>query len=139
MTTRQRLAGLVALMCAAPLMVGACSSSDDSTATEDSDASSTTSSVAVNTGPTVEVTEFSYTPSSETVAAGATLTWRNDGTANHTVTPEKAADGSTPFDSTQIEPGETFVQTFGTPGTYAYFCSIHPDRMSGTIVVDPAG
>jgi plastocyanin len=140
MTTRQRLAGLAAVMCAAPLLLGACSSGDDdNTATDASDSSSTSSSAAVNTGPTVEVTEFAYSPSAEEVTAGETLTWKNEGTANHTVTPEKSADGSSPFESTQLEPGETFVQTFNTPGTYAYFCSIHPDRMSGSIVVAAAG
>jgi len=137
MSTRQRIAALTALVCVAPLLLGACSS-DDTTATEASDASSTSSSVAVNTGPTVEVTEFAFTPSAENVTVGETLTWKNDGTANHTVTPEKAADGSAPFDSTQLEPGESFVQTFSAPGSYAYFCSIHPDRMSGTIVVAPS-
>lgn len=134
MSTRRRIAALTALVCTAPLLLGACSSSDDKAATESSDSSST-SSVAVNTGPTVEVTEFAFTPSAENVTVGETLTWKNDGTANHTVTPEKAADGTAPFDSTQLEPGESFVQTFNTPGSYAYFCSIHPDRMSGTIVV----
>ena len=139
MTTRRRLAGLAAGDVRGPLLLGACSSDDDTTATEAADSSSTSSSAAVNMGPTVEVTEFAYSPSAEDVTAGETLTWKNEGTANHTVTPEKAADGSSPFDSTQLEPGETFVQTFNTPGTYAYFCSIHPDRMSGTIVVAPAG
>ena len=35
------------------------------------------------------------------------------------------------FESLRSMAGRPFVLTFGTPGTYAYFCSIHPDRMSG--------
>lgn len=129
----RRAAGLVALGLCAPLMFGACSSDKKNVTSSDT---SSTSSTAVNSGPTVEVTEFAFTPSTETVSANETITWRNDGDSKHTVTPEPLADGTLPFTSTQIEPGQTFVWGFNAPGTYAYFCSIHPDRMSGTVVVN---
>lgn len=129
-----RLVALTALALGAPLLLGACSS--DKKVDTASDSSSASSSTAVNSGPTVDVTEFAFTPSAEVVSADETITWRNDGHSKHTVTPKPLPDGSVPFTSTQIEPGETFVQTFNTPGTYAYFCSIHPDRMSGTVTVN---
>ena len=46
-----------------------------------------------------------------------------------------------PADPTKREPigpGQTYVQTFDKPGTYSYICSIHPDRMHGTVVVTDA-
>ncbi len=33
-----------------------------------------------------------------------------------------------------LSPGDSFSFTFDRPGTYTYFCSIHPN-MKGTIVV----
>jgi plastocyanin len=134
-----------ALALAVPVLAGACSddNGDDVSAGSNSSTSTSTTSTTsssggpVNTGPTVEVTEFAYTPSGETVGVGQTVTWTNVGDSPHTVTPRASGDGTSPFESTQIGPGETFVQTFNTPGSYAYFCSIHPDRMSGTITVNP--
>jgi plastocyanin len=135
-----------ALVIAVPLLAGACSSDDgddDVSAGQSSSSSSSTTSTTsatggpVNTGPTVEVTEFAFTPSLETVGIGQTVTWTNAGDSPHTVTPRPDAGVAKPFDSTQIEPGETFVQTFSAPGSYANFCSIHPDRMSGSVTVNP--
>ncbi len=124
-------------MLAVPLLLAACSDdSDDGTAASSQQSSSTTSSTAVNTGPTVEIVGLSFSPSTETVTAGATVTWSNTGDTVHTVTPDELPDGSVPWTSTQLEPGQTFLQTFNTPGTYRYFCSIHPDRMTGTVMVE---
>jgi plastocyanin len=140
MRRRHRSIAVGALALAIPLVAGACSddSTDDvSTASSSTSSSTTSPGGPVNTGPTVEVTEFAFTPSVESVGIGTTVTWTNAGSTKHTVTPRETADGSEPFPSTQIAPGETFVQTFNAPGTYAYFCSIHPDRMSGTVTVNP--
>jgi plastocyanin len=124
---------LLTVAVVAPLALGACS---DDSSTETADESSTTSSAAVvNTGPTVEVEGLSFAPSVENVAVGETVTWSNTGDSRHTVTPEPLADGTDPWESTPLDPGQTFVQTFNTAGTYQYFCSIHPDRMTGSVVV----
>lgn len=135
MTRGHRIATLAVLALTTPLVLAACSDDDNKTATADS--SSTSSTAAVNTGPTVEVIDFGFSPSSETVDVGETITWSNEGDSPHTVTPEELADGSLPFDSTRIAPSETFLQTFNTAGTYAYYCSIHPDRMTGSVIVNP--
>ena len=136
MTRGHRVAAVAALTLCAPLVLGACSS-DKKVDTASASSSSTTTSAppAVNAGPTVEVVEFSFNPGEESVKVGDTVTWKNDGNSKHTVTPRPLPDGSKPWDSTGIEPGQSFVQTFRTPGTYAYFCSIHPDVMSGTVTV----
>jgi plastocyanin len=136
MTRGHRIAVVAALTLGAALVLGACSS-DKKVDTAASNSSSTASSapVNVNSGPTVDVVEFSFTPGDEAVKVGDTVTWKNNGNSKHTVTPKPLADGSVPWVSSQIEPTETFVQTFSEPGTYSYFCSIHPDRMAGTVTV----
>ncbi len=81
-------------------------------------------------GPAVSIIDFGYRPASLTVRQGTAVIWTNDGGVAHTVT---ANDGS--FDSGPVAPGEAFGNVFGQPGTYAYHCTIHPDRMKGAIVV----
>lgn len=137
MTRAHRLAATAALVLAVPTLLAACSDDSSDNETSSNSSSTTSSTAAVNTGPTVEVIEFSFTPGAESVGVGETVTWTNEGNSPHTVTPEELDDGSMPFESTQIAPGETFVQTFSTPGSYAYICSIHPDRMSGSVIVNP--
>ena len=135
MTRGHRLVAVAALTLCAPLVLGACSSDKKVDAASDSSSTTTTAPVNVNSGPTVEVVEFAFNPGEESVKAGDTVTWKNDGNSKHTVTPKPLPDGSKPWDSTGIEPGQSFVQTFSAPGSYAYFCSIHPDVMSGTVTV----
>jgi plastocyanin len=85
-------------------------------------------------GPTVQaqIVDLAFTPTEVSITAGTTVNWTNTGDVAHTVT---AADGS--FKSEGIlDPGETYEHTFGTPGTFAYVCTIHA-TMSGTVVVTP--
>jgi plastocyanin len=77
----------------------------------------------------VTIKGFAFDPASIEVAAGSTVTWTNQDSTAHTVT---ADDGS--FESGNIANGASFSQTFNTPGTYAYHCSIHPN-MKATVVV----
>ena len=72
-----------------------------------------------------------YSPSSLTIDAGEVVRFVNDDDVNHTAT---ATDGS--WGSGTLEPGETFLRRFDEPGTYAYFCSYHPDDMQGVIIVE---
>jgi plastocyanin len=56
------------------------------------------------------------------VALGATVTWTNDDPGMpHSVT---AVDGS--FDSGILLTGQTFSYTFGAPGEFEYYCTLHP-------------
>jgi plastocyanin len=86
---------------------------------------------------TVTLIDESFQPPALEVATGATVTWENiDGDDDHTVT---ADDGS--FNSGVLPASSAFEHTFDAPGTYPYFCAIHPE-MVGTITVvsdDPAG
>jgi plastocyanin len=80
---------------------------------------------------TVEIVEpWAFQPHSLEVAPGATVTWVNNSDVAHTVTGDDLAFD----DSGLIEPGDSFRQTFDTPGTYRYTCGPHPG-MTGVIVV----
>jgi len=81
----------------------------------------------------IDISNNSFSPSSLTVPAGATVTWKNDDPYAHTVTMQ----GKNGFDSGNLDSGKTFSQTFTKPGTYQYICSIHPS-MAGTITVTAA-
>ena len=88
-----------------------------------------------------------YEPKTMTVSAGDKVTWKNEDTEPHTVTSGRGAgiqsvqtnekgepDGI--FDSNFFEPGTSWSYAFYVPGTYTYFCIIHP-WMEGVITVDP--
>jgi plastocyanin len=77
----------------------------------------------------VVLKNFAFSPTSVTVAVGATVTWENQDAMNHNVI---ADDGS--FKSPDFGPGQTFSFTFQKAGTYTYSCHIHP-AMKGTVVV----
>lgn len=80
----------------------------------------------------VEIVEFAYEPDPVTIEAGGKVIWTNRDAAPHTAT---ADDGS--FDTGTLEEGKLKSESFKQPGTFPYFCEIHPD-MRGTIeVVEP--
>jgi len=77
----------------------------------------------------VKIDNFSFGPVTLTVAAGTTVTWTNRDDIPHTVVSEDKV-----FKSKVLDTDEKFSFTFSKPGTYPYFCSIHP-KMTGKIVV----
>jgi plastocyanin len=80
-------------------------------------------------GPQVTIENFNFTPATITVSVGATVTWVNDDDVPHTVT---ASDKS--YSSQSIDSNAQFSHTFTAPGTYSYFCAIHP-FMTAKVVV----
>ena len=77
----------------------------------------------------VKIVEFTYEPDPVTVQVGGKVIWQNEDTAPHTAT---ADDGS--FDTGTLERGKLKSETFKEPGTYTYYCEIHP-TMHGTVEV----
>ena len=77
----------------------------------------------------VSIDNFTFAPAELTVPPGTTVTWTNADDIPHTVV---AADRS--FRSKPLDTNDHFAFTFGAPGTYAYFCSLHP-HMTGRIIV----
>jgi plastocyanin len=79
----------------------------------------------------VVIANFSFSPKTFTVAAGATVTWTNHDNVPHAVTSADNQFRKSPV----LKAGQSFSNTFATAGTYSYFCSIHP-RMTGKIIVN---
>ena len=77
----------------------------------------------------VKIDNFSFTPQTLTVPAGATVTWTNRDDIPHSVV---STDGV--FKSAVRDTDEKFSYTFAKAGTYSYYCSIHP-KMTGKVVV----
>jgi plastocyanin len=80
-------------------------------------------------GPRVTIDNFTFNPSTLTVPSGTTVAWTNQDDMVHTVT-----EANRLFSSKSLETGDVYTHTFTTPGTYTYFCALHP-RMTGTVIV----
>jgi plastocyanin len=80
----------------------------------------------------VKIDNFTFTPQRLTVKAGTTVTWTNEDDIPHTV-----ASSTKAFKSKALDTDDKFSFTFTTPGSYEYFCSLHP-HMTGAIVVEAA-
>jgi len=118
---------------------------ENTTATE---SSSNTSGTAASNN-TVLILNYAYVPADLTVPVGTTVTWINQDSVGHTVT---EGDPNSPkqanlriFDSSGeavtgkvalIGGGQSWNYTFTTPGTYEYYCIVHP-YMIGHIMVSP--
>lgn len=77
----------------------------------------------------VEIGNFNFTPAELVVPVGSTVTWTNTDDAPHTVTSTDKT-----LNSPSLNTDGQFSFTFTSPGTYAYFCAIHP-FMTGKVVV----
>jgi amicyanin len=82
---------------------------------------------------TIGIDNFTFNPPQLTVKAGTKVTWTNRDDIPHGI----ASTGNTFTRSNALDTDDTYSFTFTTPGTYQYFCYIHP-HMTGTIVVEAA-
>jgi len=78
----------------------------------------------------VKIDNFSFTPPTLSVKAGTQITWTNADDIPHTVVSDNQS-----FKSKMLDTDEKFTFTASKPGTYSYFCSIHP-KMTGKVVVE---
>ncbi len=77
----------------------------------------------------VTIDNFSFQPATLTVPAGTKVTWINrDDVPHNVISTDKK------FASPVLDTDEQFSYEFKDPGTYPYYCSIHP-KMTGKIVV----
>ena len=94
------------------------------------------SAPAMHTNPTagaaanqVVIENFSFAPATLTVKAGTKVTWINRDDVPHTVN-----ENDKRFKSSTLDTDDQFSYTFSSPGTFSYFCAMHP-KMTGQIVV----
>ena len=86
---------------------------------------------AEGTPNTVTIDNFSFTPATLTVKAGTTVTWTNQDDIPHGI---GATNNAFPK-SKALDTDDSYSFTFATPGTYQFFCYLHP-KMVGSIVVE---
>jgi plastocyanin len=77
----------------------------------------------------VVIENFSFAPATLTVKAGTKVTWINRDDVPHTVNENDKRFKSGPMDT-----DDQFSYTFSAPGTFSYFCALHP-KMTGQIIV----
>ena len=77
----------------------------------------------------IRIENFTFSPLALQVSPGTVVTATNADGASHTWT---ADDDS--WDSGTLGQGDRFQHTFSEPGTFSYFCAIHPS-MKGTVTV----
>lgn len=139
---RQRARSIVGLGAALllPFALVACGSSSASSTGGAKPAAKPQATVAANE---VQIKLIAYKPAKRTITKGTTLTWHQMDPGFHTVTSgtvEQGAAGVTPkpdgmFGSGQLATGKAFSHQFDTPGTFTYFCEIHPATMRGEVTV----
>ena len=134
----------ILLAAASSLIVLAACSSDDTTTTDTSDTSDSVA-VATNDVPatagdagasvgaaSVGLKNSRFDPTEIEIAAGESVSFTNNDPFNHTVTSKD--DSTIEYASGNLGEGETFVQSYGEAGSFAFFCEIHP-TMRGTVIV----
>jgi amicyanin len=88
---------------------------------------------AAETGPApaeIKIDNFSFTPPMLTVQAGTKVTWTNRDDIPHNIVSSEQKFKSKPLDT-----DDNYSFTFTEPGTYQYFCGLHP-KMVGKVVVE---
>jgi len=80
-------------------------------------------------GASVKIDNFSFGPADVKIPVGTTVTWTNNDDVPHVV----ASDDKL-FKSKALDTDDHFSFTFSKPGTYMYYCSIHP-KMTAKVVV----
>ena len=125
---------LLVLALAAAVFAGACGGADNE--------KGSASSAKGNTGE-VTMKLIAFKPDTISVKVGTKVTWTQQDPGVHTVTSgtvEQGTGGVTEepdgtFDSGNLDTDETFSFTFAEPGTYTYFCHVHPATMRGRVQV----
>nr|AIE91353.1 blue (type1) copper domain-containing protein [uncultured marine thaumarchaeote AD1000_118_C08] len=88
--------------------------------------------------PGCEETDSCFIPSVVTIKADTVVTWENTDNAAHTATSGTPSDGGDGiWDSSLMMVNGSFSMDFEDfePGTYPYFCMVHP-WMIGTIIIE---
>jgi plastocyanin len=78
----------------------------------------------------VKIDNFTFNPQQITIKADTTVVWTNGDDIPHMIASKTGI-----FKSKALDTDDKFSFTFATPGTYPYFCALHP-HMTGTIVVE---
>ena len=86
----------------------------------------------VRSGTTTQVSDRYFGRRNIEVKRGATLNWRFAGAELHNLT---LANGPVGIGTDNLDQGRTFSKRFGRPGTYRFFCALHPVQMTQRLIV----
>jgi plastocyanin len=78
---------------------------------------------------TVVIEDYAYAPGNLEVPVGASVTWTNRDSVRHSAT---ANDRS--WDTGLLGQGASKAISFDSPGTFDYFCTLHPDMKARLVV-----
>jgi plastocyanin len=120
---------LYLLLCSVSLMYFTACSKSSNTYGGSSTGGNNGGNTGGSTGNIVNISNYTFSPASLTVAKGTTVKWTNNDQVVHTVT-----DDNGKFDSGNLPYGQSYSRTFSDTGTFHYHCSIHT-YMKGTIIV----
>lgn len=96
---------------------------------------------AIASTEVVDAVDNDFDPKTVRVEPGTTVMWTNRGRSPHNiVASRKHQDFGAPFGvkTNAFKPGDDYEFTFGQPGAYAYYCTLHGTAttgMRGTVVV----
>ena len=79
----------------------------------------------------IGIENFTFDPPSLVVAPGTEVVWTNHDDVPHVVKEDGGG-----FASPALDTDDRFARRFEAPGTYRYYCVLHP-HMQGTIIVRP--
>lgn len=80
---------------------------------------------------TVEIDNFTFSPAHLVIAPGTRVTWVNHDDIPHTVYSREAPASR---HSPPLDTDDSFSMVFDSPGTYGFFCSLHPHMQSEIVV-----
>ncbi len=83
-----------------------------------------------SSGTQITIQNFAYQPATLQVRVGTTVTWTNQDNVPHSVTFKNGMK-----ESGLLSRGQSFSYTFSTPGTYQYYCTVHPYMVATVTVV----
>lgn len=128
---------LLIVLAVLSLLVAACGEEETPDAGDAGGGTSTEEGDADGDTLTLAAFDFGFEPSSLSLDAGETVdvSFENTGDAPHTFTSDNLGV------DVRAEPGETVSATIegAEDGTYPFRCDIHPDRMTGEIIVGTGG
>ncbi len=82
----------------------------------------------------ISIANMAFSPQTVTVATGTTVRWVNNDSVEHAIATEDGSDSPNNFDSAGIAVGAAYTLQLNKPGTYKYYCKLHPN-MKGEIIV----
>lgn len=113
------------------LTAAACSDTGPRTSNATAPTSASNATDSTSKTVTVKIGDFRFEPPTLRIRAGTAVVWRNTHNQAHTST----GAGDMRWNTGNVAPGAASAPvTFPKPGTFPYFCALHP-FMKGTVEV----